>query len=129
MIFVTIVELTIGLIIFLYLYISSKVMLSVYVLIGFVFVELISFNPGFIFIYTRHKKLTSVYPYLDNLYIFEYRLKKSIDNKYKISFEYERQKLDIISSDLGNDELDNTLVRVGYIKELDRVIILEKISR
>lgn len=63
------------------------------------------------------------------MYIFDYRLNKVIRHRYQIIFECEGQRQDIISSDLGNDDLDYKLVRVGYIKELNRVVILDKIGR
>ena len=119
----------IGIVTFVYFYINTYKSVAVAVLCSLIGLGLfVSIVPicGLFFL---HSRFSPIYDYLDNLYIFEYRLKKSIDNKYEISFEYEREKLDIISSDLGNDELDNKLVRVGYIKELDRVIILERISR
>ncbi len=118
-----------GLVFFLWLYFDSYKSEAVIVLISLIILPLVRSIIPIIGICSQHNKISPIYSYLNDLYIFDYRLGKAICNRYQIIFEYENHKLDIISSDLGNNDLDYKLVKVGYIKELNRVVILEKISR
>ncbi len=128
MIVVTGLYLTVGIVTSLCFYFNSYKAVAVKVLLSFIIIGLFLSIVPIIGLYVIHSRFSPIYDFLDNMYVFEYRLKKSIHNKYEISFDYEWHKYDIISSDLGNDDLDYKLVKVSYIKELDKVVILEKID-
>ncbi len=123
----------VGLISFLYLKeIDNDVAITV--LISIILVTLVITSPFIVYFCYLIKKLLSIYPKLNNMYIFEYKLGSPIEHKYfqskyLVSFEYNDKKYDLMSYWIyDSNDLDNRRVLIGFIENSSSIFILKKVN-
>ena len=97
-------------------------------------VYLALFVPFLIYSLYRRRQIKEIMNHLDEMYFFntkfeEYCQKFFMDYKYRIKFKYKGIQKSLITRwfHISND-LENSIVEVGYIESLDKIIVIRKIE-
>lgn len=78
------------------------------------------------------REMNSIKKNMDDVYVFQSRLKCQsnhwrLQSKYTVWFEYKNETKKLTTSWFyDSNNLENSLVEVGYIESLDKIIVIRK---
>jgi len=102
------------------------------VLVSIIIVYLIADLPFIIYYFYLKRKLSKILNYLPTMVVFSCKLgtaaeHKNTQSRYLITFEYKNASKSLMSSWIyDSNDLENKVVEIGYIEELNHVMVLAK---
>lgn len=95
---------------------------------------LLADTPLIISTISLKKDMNFISQYMDEVYVFKFQVgcpcvHFRCQNKYYISFKYRGELKTLTTSWIyDSNNLDNSLVELGYIEKLDKIIVIKKIA-